>query len=216
MTSLARGKPVHLPPRYMSIRQGIDQLLSIEQERGEGAAAADSQAVGLSRVGDGTQLVVTGTLAELRAVNFGAPLHSMVILGKMGHDEAELLDSFCMPAASAPALSVMASKAEDTASARADAAHAGVAYQESDESDYDDMPFDLVAFEAAELKKKQEEAETKAKAQDELDAKNNARDAELAATGKRAAGGLHKFDPDEVDVNGGKGTADDFLDAFGF
>ena len=76
--------------------------------------------------------------------------------------------------------------------------------------------FDLKAFEAAELKKKQEEAEKKAKAQEQLDAKNNARDAELAASGKRAAGGMHKFDPDEVDVHGGNGTADDFMDAFGF
>lgn len=76
--------------------------------------------------------------------------------------------------------------------------------------------FDLKAFEAAELKKKQEEADKKAKAQEELDVKNNARDAELAAAGKRAAGGMHKFDPDEVDVHGGNATADDFLDAFGF
>jgi len=76
--------------------------------------------------------------------------------------------------------------------------------------------FDLQAFEAAELKKRQEEADKKAKAQEALDAKNNARDAELAAAGKRAAGGMHKFDPDEVDVHGGDATADDFLDAFGF
>ena len=39
---------------------------------------------------------------------------------------------------------------------------------------------------------------------------------EIAAKGKRAAGGMHKFDPDEVDVHGGNATADDFMDAFGF
>ena len=68
----------------------------------------------------------------------------------------------------------------------------------------------------AEKRKKEEALAKKAKEKDELEAKNNARDAELAAQGKRAAGGLHKFDPDEVDVHGGKATADDFLDAFGF
>ena len=52
--------------------------------------------------------------------------------------------------------------------------------------------------------------------QEERDAKNAARDAEIAAKGKRAAGGVHKFDPDEVDVHGGNATADDFMDAFGF
>merc|ERR1712087_38826 len=33
---------------------------------------------------------------------------------------------------------------------------------------------------------------------------------------KEMRGGLHKFDPDEVDVEGGDGTADDLMDAFGF
>ena len=33
---------------------------------------------------------------------------------------------------------------------------------------------------------------------------------------KRLAGGLFKYDPNEVDINGGNATADDFLDAFGF
>ena len=32
----------------------------------------------------------------------------------------------------------------------------------------------------------------------------------------RLAGGLHKFDPSEVDINGGDATAADFMDAFGF
>jgi len=76
--------------------------------------------------------------------------------------------------------------------------------------------FDLAAHEAAELKKKQEEIAKKEKEKDELDRKNAEKDAELAKSGKRAAGGLHKFDPDEVDVHGGSATADDFMDAFGF
>ena len=67
-----------------------------------------------------------------------------------------------------------------------------------------------------ELRKKQEAADKKAKEKEELDAKNAARDAEIAAKGKRAAGGMHKFDPDEVDVHGGSAIADDFMDAFGF
>jgi len=75
---------------------------------------------------------------------------------------------------------------------------------------------ELKALEAEELKKKQESERKKAAEQEERDALNAARDAEIAAKGKRAAGGVHKFDPDEVDVHGGNSTADDFLDAFGF
>ena len=37
----------------------------------------------------------------------------------------------------------------------------------------------------------------------------------LEASGKKAAGGLHKFDASEVDVHGGDATVDDFMDAFG-
>ena len=219
MASLARGKPTWLPPRYMSIRQAIDQLLEIEQRRGEGACTADAVAIGLSRVGDGTQQVVSGTLAELRAVDFGGPLHSMVLVGKLGADETELLESFCSQAKDAKTLSAEAAKAEDTASARADAAHAGEEYRSDSEiygdDDDDGGGFDLKAFEAEELRKKQAAANKKAKDQEELDAKNAARDAEIAKSGKRAAGGMHKFDPDEVDVHGGKATADEFMDAFG-
>ncbi|MEC7172815.1 MAG: hypothetical protein VXW27_10055, partial [Pseudomonadota bacterium] len=42
------------------------------------------------------------------------------------------------------------------------------------------------------------------------------RAAALEASGKKATGGLHKFDASEVDAYGGAGTADDFMDAFGF
>jgi hypothetical protein len=38
----------------------------------------------------------------------------------------------------------------------------------------------------------------------------------MEASGKKVAGGMHKFDASEVDVNGGAATADDFMDAFGF
>ena len=61
------------------------------------------------------------------------------------------------------------------------------------------------------LKEAKEEAEREA-----ADAENAKRAAELEASGKRATGGLHKFDASEVDVHGGNATADDFLDAFGF
>ena len=65
----------------------------------------------------------------------------------------------------------------------------------------------------------QERVEQEAKeqaARDASDAANAARTAEMEAQGKKVTGGLHKFDASEVDINGGSGTADDFLDAFGF
>jgi len=75
---------------------------------------------------------------------------------------------------------------------------------------------ELRAKDAADKKAKREK-EAKAEAErDAADALNAERAAALEASGKRATGGLHKFDASEVDVHGGSGTADDFMDAFGF
>ena len=196
MASLARGKPTYLPPRYMSIRQGIAQLLELEAARGEGVCTADSRGVGVARVGATTQLVVEGTLAELMAVDFGAPLHSLVLLGHLNADEAELLGAFCLPSASAPALDAKAAAAEDLASERAAAAHAGEPEPRACSDDDDDDDATAALHEAP--------APVAAPAR-----------TEASAAGANMRGGLHKFDASEVDINGGEATADDFLDAFG-
>ena len=75
---------------------------------------------------------------------------------------------------------------------------------------------ELAAKDAADKKAKREKEAAAEKERDEADAKNAERAAALEASGKKATGGLHKFDASEVDVHGGNATADDFLDAFGF
>ena len=84
-----------------------------------------------------------------------------------------------------------------------------------------DLGLGMTAEELAEkdrqAAKAKREKEAKAEAErDAADAANAARAAALEASGKKATGGLHKFDASEVDVHGGNATADDFLDAFGF
>merc|ERR1719253_498892 len=75
---------------------------------------------------------------------------------------------------------------------------------------------ELKAKDAADAKAKREK-EAKAEAErDAADAANAQKTAEMEASGKKVSGGLHKFDASEVDINGGSGTADDFMDAFGF
>lgn len=75
---------------------------------------------------------------------------------------------------------------------------------------------ELAAKDKADAKAKREK-EAKAEAErDAADAANAKKTAEMEAAGKKVSGGLHKFDASEVDINGGSGTADDFMDAFGF
>uniref|UniRef100_A0A7S2DK48 diphthine methyl ester synthase n=1 Tax=Haptolina brevifila TaxID=156173 RepID=A0A7S2DK48_9EUKA len=231
MTSLARGRPEYLPPRFMSIRQGITQLLEIEKRRGEGVCPPEARAVGMARVGAEGQMVVTGSLVELRDVSFGAPLHSLVLIGRAGADEEELLTAFAMGAAQAPRLDANGAAAEDAATARANAAHAGERIHGDDDDDTDGAASEEGADSEApsaedgggedakaalaEAGAKAAQGASKATDKEKLDAHNVARAQTLEGEGKKVAGGMHKFDASEVDVHGGDGTADDFLDAFG-
>ncbi|KAJ5500799.1 Tetrapyrrole methylase subdomain 1 [Penicillium expansum] len=62
------------------------QMLETEEERQEGVYGPDSLAVGAARVGAANQQLVSGTLKELATVEMGAPLHSLVLLGRRTHD----------------------------------------------------------------------------------------------------------------------------------
>ncbi|RDX44241.1 Diphthine synthase [Polyporus arcularius HHB13444] len=100
--NLARGRKIYEPPRYMSITQAVSQLVEVEESRQSGTLAPDSTlAIALSRVGGGPEeRVVAGTLAELLAAppeTFGAPLHSLVIVGRrLHHLEVEYAESFAL------------------------------------------------------------------------------------------------------------------------
>ena len=109
--NMARGRKIYEPPRYMSVNTAVEQLLEIEETGKEGSkfflitsslilevCTPNTVVVGLARVGSDTQKIVAGTLEELVDVDFGAPLHSLVIPGKMHFLEAELLKTYAVNA----------------------------------------------------------------------------------------------------------------------
>lgn len=53
---------------------------------GEGVYGEGSLAVGVVRVGSVEQKVVSGMLGELREVEMGRPLHSLVLVGRRVHE----------------------------------------------------------------------------------------------------------------------------------
>lgn len=54
-------------------------------------------AIGLARVGQDTQVVLSGTLEQLSKVDFGPPLHSLVLVGPALHDlEAALVAHYAV------------------------------------------------------------------------------------------------------------------------
>ncbi|XP_009335184.1 probable diphthine methyl ester synthase [Pyrus x bretschneideri] len=94
LESLCRGKKQYEPPRYMSINTAIEQLLEVEHNRGESAYNEDTMCVGLARLGSEDQKIVSGTMRQLQSVDFGAPLHCLVIVGKTHPVEEEMLDFY--------------------------------------------------------------------------------------------------------------------------
>jgi diphthine synthase len=79
----------------MSIATACEQLLEIEEQEGMGICSPSTLAVGLARVGADDEKIVAGTLEELKDVDFGGPLHSLVLVGKNVHElELEYLRGF--------------------------------------------------------------------------------------------------------------------------
>ncbi|XP_015871852.3 probable diphthine methyl ester synthase [Ziziphus jujuba] len=94
LESLCRGKKQYEPPRYMTINTAIEQLLEIEQTKGESAYSGDTECVGFARLGSEDQMIVAGTMKQLQLVDFGAPLHCLVITGHTHPVEEEMLDFY--------------------------------------------------------------------------------------------------------------------------
>lgn len=92
--SLARGKPVYLPPRYMSVFTAAQQLLEVEAGRKENAYGPDTLAIAIARAGAPDGAIVAATLGEFAGgavpeAAVGPPLHSLVLPGDMHDVEAD-------------------------------------------------------------------------------------------------------------------------------
>lgn len=94
--NLARGRKIYEPPRYMSIAQALDQLQQVEESRKGGAIDENTVYIGMARIGSATQQVVAGTRKELEAIDFGEPLHSLIVAGDIHECEAEHVRLFAI------------------------------------------------------------------------------------------------------------------------
>ncbi|XP_062102472.1 probable diphthine methyl ester synthase [Humulus lupulus] len=94
LESLCRGKKQYEPPRYMTIKTAIKQLLEVVQAKVESVYNEDTECVGFARIGSEDQIVVAGTMKQLQLIDFGAPLHCLVITGNTHPVEEEMLDFY--------------------------------------------------------------------------------------------------------------------------
>jgi len=80
--------------RYMSASEGASLLLRMERERGEGALAPATLACAVARAGSEAPEVVAGPLEALARTDLGAPLHTLVVPGRLHFAEEEALAAF--------------------------------------------------------------------------------------------------------------------------
>jgi len=92
--SLARGKPVYMPPRYMLTDLAAQQILEAEEKQALGAYTPETACFALARVGSETQKIVSGPLKYFVDADLGPELHSFIIAGKMHSVEEEMYEHF--------------------------------------------------------------------------------------------------------------------------
>jgi len=77
--------------RYMTVKEGLEALLSVEKQKRQRVATPETIAVGIARAGSTIPVVKADRVNELLKFNFGAPPHSIVFPGRLHFMEAEAL-----------------------------------------------------------------------------------------------------------------------------
>ncbi|KAL8459143.1 hypothetical protein ACS0TY_036563 [Phlomoides rotata] len=94
LESLCRGKKVYEPPRFMTINTAMEQLLEVEQNLNESVYNEETTCVGMARIGCEDQVIVSGSMKQLLTIDFGPPLHCLVIVGDTHPVEDEMLEFY--------------------------------------------------------------------------------------------------------------------------
>ncbi|XP_019870422.2 diphthine methyl ester synthase [Aethina tumida] len=99
LESLTKKKIEYMPPRFMSVSEAAQQLITIIERKRENGdnpiVTEDSLCIGLARVGSDSQQLVTCSLKAMANVDLGGPLHSMIIAGPVLHPlETDYIEQF--------------------------------------------------------------------------------------------------------------------------
>ena len=76
--------------KFMTVWEALDILEHIESERKEGLVSNDSKIVGCARLG-GDSVIKYGVSEQLKKVDWGKPLHCLIIPGRLHFVEEEAL-----------------------------------------------------------------------------------------------------------------------------
>jgi len=79
---------------YMTVKEGLKALLTVEEMKKEDVVAFDTLTVGVARAGAPDSCVRAGHVKDLLSYDFGLPPHILIFPGKLHFMEAEALVTF--------------------------------------------------------------------------------------------------------------------------
>ncbi|MEA3430289.1 MAG: diphthine synthase [Nanoarchaeota archaeon] len=80
--------------RFMTINEALRNLLNIEYNRQDKIITEDTLVIGCARIGSENPIIKFGRISKLIGEDFGEPLHSLIIPGKLHFIEEEVLEIF--------------------------------------------------------------------------------------------------------------------------
>jgi diphthine methyl ester synthase len=83
-----------LPPRFMTIKECLEQFILLEKEKKQRLFNENVKVIGCARIGSDDFVVKYGTIKDLISFDFGGPLHSIIIPGKLHFMEEDFLNSY--------------------------------------------------------------------------------------------------------------------------
>ena len=79
---------------FMSVNDAITYLLMVEDKRNENVFTKDTFCLGIARLGNDDCLIKYGKAKDLMKIDFGKPLHCLIIPGKLHFIEEEALEIY--------------------------------------------------------------------------------------------------------------------------
>lgn len=98
--NMMKGRKIFEPPRFMSTQVAAEQLTQIiAKKRAEESDQIlklneDTPCIAAARIGSDTQKLVYAKLSDVKSIDMGGPLHSMVIIGEMHPLESDAVKFF--------------------------------------------------------------------------------------------------------------------------
>ena len=77
--------------KFLSVNDAIRYLLKAELKRNERVFSEKTLCVGCARIGSESQVIKAGAAKDLLKLNFGKPVHCLIVTGKLHFMEEDAL-----------------------------------------------------------------------------------------------------------------------------